>query len=389
MQKIIIPVVSKDYFAPQGRISNMAKALARDFSVDVLTISQDVFDDITGKLGNAGNIQVKKLELEYLSLPFSYRDELASIFTRYTSDMTIPGTNLKIWEIAAFDDFWGHISNCSIKGLGNISGDFILLPLMALADHPMDDADVFYTTIASKAKEAGIRLVGYQLYPVFDSLFLMPRLMDAIIVKDDYERQYYEKKGIPGGRIHLLTDAKDRYSLSCIEDAHMNNIYNDQIEVRRGELGVAVINHDKFRPQMKGVFSTLGRAGIPMALFLIKRGFTVRDLSEDEIIGGLYHDDIRKIPGRFYQVENESLAVVVMISDIVISPSFIVPLEFAARYGKKAVVFNPFIDKMPDVNGVVFTRDGEELMSLIQKSYKEKQAVTGMKEILNSISKGK
>src|SRR5208283_2858111 len=334
MKRVIMPIIARDYFATAGRLAHIGISLADEFDVDFFSIEQEVFDGLTAQVGHIGNIHVHLLKPEFLNLTFGYRDELASIFIRHVYNMVLPGTHLKIWDIAAFDDFWGHISNCAYKELKEINADFILLPIMSRDDHPMDDGDVFYTTIVSKAKGAGIKLVGYQLYPVFSCFMLMPRLMDVIIVKDFYEQRFYEQNGVHEERIRLLTDVKDRYSISTIEDSYMNCLYNEQIKIHREELCVAVCNHDKLRPQLKEVFAILAKSGLPIALFLIKREFAVRDLSEDQIIESLYFDDIKKVTKRFFLIESQSIGTVIMISDMVISAAYITPLEFAVRYDK-------------------------------------------------------
>lgn len=218
----------------------------------------------------------------------------------------------------------------------------------------MGETDIFYTTLLFMAKEAGIKVVGYQLYPVFNGVKLMPQLMDAIIVRKEFERDFHIKMGIAPEKIHLLTEEKDIYSLSTIEDTYKNHIYNSQIEISRDELGVVVCNHGKLRPQIIEIFKALEESKIPVVLFLLKRDFVIRELQEDEIIKDLFFDPIRKIGCRFYLVEQPSLVPIAMTSDVVIAPTYVVPLEFAARYGIKAWVYNRCYDPLPDVNGVSF-----------------------------------
>lgn len=387
MKKLLFPIGERDYFTTMGRISYLIRDLSKDFAVDFLTVSKDVYDDVNKKLdgGDFQNIHVTLTESKYLPTTYDFRNDLCKIFVKYTYDIFIPGTDLKMWKTTAFDDFWGHVSGCSFPDITKIDADMVLLPLMSHDDNPTDETDVIYTTIISMAKEAGIKVVGYQIYPVFNTNKLMPRLMDAIIVRSEYERQFYIKIGISQEKIQLLTDNRDIYSISTIEDSYRNHIYNSQIDIHHNELGIVVINHGRFRPQLKEIFKTIGETRIPAVLSLVKRDFTVRDLTEDKIVEEIFFEDIKKINGRFYLVETQSLVPVVMISDIIISPTYITPLEFAAKYGKKALVYNPFYAPMPDVNGITFINKLDDLPVLIKKAYAAKQDTVGLTRIINSI----
>ncbi|HZX48162.1 MAG: hypothetical protein A2Z47_04470 [Thermodesulfovibrio sp. RBG_19FT_COMBO_42_12] len=387
MKKLLFPISERDYFTTMGRISYLIRDLSKAFAVELLTISKDVYDDVNNKIGGGDfpNMHVTFTESKYLPTTYDFRNDLCKIFVKYTHDIFIPGTDLKIWKTTAFDDFWGHITGCSFPEITKIDADMVLMPLMSHDDSPTEETDVFYTTIISMAREAGIKTAGYQIYPVFNTNKLMPRLMDAIIVKSEYERQYYIKTGIAPEKLHLLTDTKDIYSINTIEDTYKNKIYNSQIEIGHNELGIVVVNHGRFRPQLKEIFRVLKETGIPIVLSLVKRDFTIRDLKEDVIIEGVFIEDIKKINCRFYLVETQSLVPVVMISDIVISPTYVTPLEFATQYGKEALVYNPFYAPMPDVNGITFINNLDDLMLSVKKAYSAKQDTVGLTGIINSI----
>src|SRR5208283_3104805 len=111
---------------------------------------------------------------------------------------------------------------------------------------------------------------------------------------------------------------------------------NSQIVVNRSELGVVVFNHARFRPLLREVFRVLAESGIPVVLFLVKRNFVIREFTEDKIIEGVFFKDLKKIKGRFFMVEPSSVVPVVMISDVVLSPSYIAPVDFSAQNGKEA-----------------------------------------------------
>ena len=387
MKKLLFPVSERDYFATSGRICHLLNELAKHFIVDVLTISKGVYGDVNKKLGStSSNIHVRVLIHEARPVTYALRADLAKNFVQYTYDMVVPGTDLKLWKTTAFDDFWGHITGSSFPEIGSIEADMVLFPLMNYDEAISDDVDVFYTTLLFDAKEAGIKVAGYQVYPVVESGLLMARLMDALIVRKEYEKQFFVKKGITPEKVWVLTDSKDIYSLSTIEDVYKNHLYNSQIAVSRYELGVVVFNHARFRPQLKELFGVLTETGIPVVLFLVKRNFAIREFTEDKIIEGVFFKDLKKIRGRFYLVDPGSIVHVVMISDVVISPSYISPVEFSARHGKEAWIYNPTYDNMPDVNGVMFIKNPVNLAQSLKKAYKTKHDTVGMSDIIKELT---
>ncbi|MGO9014965.1 MAG: hypothetical protein ACLQF0_08295 [Dissulfurispiraceae bacterium] len=390
MKKLLFPVSERDYFATSGRICHLLNGLSKHFIVEVLTISNEVYDDINKKLGSpSSNILTRIIEAESLPVTDAFRDDLAKGFVQYTYDMVVPGTDLKLWKPTAFDDFWGHLSGSSFPEIGGIDADMVLFPLMNYDEAISDVVDVFYTTLLFDAKEAGIKVAGYQVYPAVESGLLMAGLMDAIIVRKEYEKQFYVKKGIAPEKISVLTDIKDIYSLSTIEDVYKNHLYNSQITVSRSELGVVVFNHSRFRPQLTEIFRVITETRIPVVLFLVKRNFVIREFTEDKIIEGVFLKYLQKIKGRFYVVGPDSIVPVVMISDVAISPSYISPVEFSALNGKGAWIYNPMNDPMPDNDGVMFIKSPVTLARSLKRAYKTKNDTVGMIDIINELTAGK
>ncbi len=390
MKKLLFPVSERDYFATSARICHMLNELSMHFIIEVLTISKKVYDEINEKLDTASsNIHARLIVEESLPITYAVRDDLAKRFVQYTYDIVVPGTDLKLWKTTAFDDFWGHISGSYYPEIAGIDADMLLFPLMNYDESISDEVDVFYTTLLFDAKEAGIKVAGYQVYPVVESGLLMARLMDALIVRQEYEKQFYVKKGIAQEKIWVLTDSRDIYSLTTIEDVYKNHLYDSQITIDRSELGVVVFNHARFRPQLREVFRVITETGIPVALFLVKRNIIVREYTEDKIIEGVFLNDLKKIKGRFCVVGSDAVVPVVMTSDVVISPSYISPVEFSAQQGKDAWIYNPVIDPMPDINGVRFIKSPDNLAQSLKRAYKRKHDTIGMIDIINELTKGK
>ncbi len=386
MKKLLFPICDRDYSTIMGRISWMLSDLSKNFIVELMTISKEVYDDIHKKLGAIPpNLHIKLIEGKLQPVTYDLRNDFSKIFVRYTYDMVLPGTDLKLWKTAAFDDFWGHISSYAFEGATNLDADMVLFPVINYDETTPDDADVFYTTLLFNAKEAGIKVVGYQVYPVSESNQLMPRLLDAIIVKKEYEKDFYVERGNAPEKIRVLENDMDIYSLSTIEDAYKNNMYNSEIQISRAELGIVVYNHPKYRPQLREVFRIIAAAKLPVVLSLVKRGFVIRELMEDKIIEGVFFEDIKKIKCRFFLVETASLVPVVMISDVIISPTYIGPVQFAAQNGKEAWVYNPRNGQMPDVDGVTFINSPGDLAHSLKAAYERKQETEGMADIIKAL----
>lgn len=377
-----MPISERDYLVTDRRFFYLIQTLSRSFAVEVVTISKEVFDDITVRLGDNSTVTVTLLHSERLPLTLDFRTNLVKIFVQYTDGLFLPGTDLKLWKTAAFDDFWGHISTCSFPDLPSIDSDIILLPLMSYDDTPSEDMDVFYTTVVFKAREKGVTVVGYQLYPVFQGLKLMPLFIDAFLVKKEYEKKYYLDRGIPPERIYIITDEKDSYAVSSISDTYKDALYNAQIQTKKNEIAIVIYNHMKYRPEIRQIIKAIGNAKVPVVLSLVKRDYYVKDLHEDAIIKDFYFDDIKRLGCTFYLVETQSSVPITMISDVIISPTYISPVEFAARYGKKSFVYNPLYDAGYEVEGASFFNSAHELSSAIKRAYEEKQKTVSIADVL-------
>lgn len=391
MKKVLVPICERDYSVTDKRFAHLIHALSATCSVEVLTISPEIVEDLHGKINAAANITVTLVTMKSLPLTLDFRTNLVKVFVQYTNDVYLPGTDLKLWKTAAFDDFWGHLSTYSPQEPLRIDADMVLLPLISYDDTPFDEMDVFYTFVLFGAKERGVKVVGYQLYPVFQGLKLMPLLMDALIVGKAYEKSYYRNMGIAEEKIYLLTVEKEAYALATIDDAYRNNLFNTQISIGRDELGVVVYNHVKFRPQVRAVIEVIGRTKLPVVLSLLKRDYTVKDLSEDVIIKDFYYEAIERAGCRFYLVEAPSTVPLVMISDVVVSPTYIAPVEFADRYRKRTIVYNPHHSIGPTIEGIGtrFLSEPEHLAEELRAAYQEKKSAVGIGDIVAAVLGGR
>lgn len=385
MKKLLFPISEPDYFTTQGRLSYIIQALEKEYSVEVLTTSQRVYDDATQKLLACPNVKVSRIDPKIFPLSFDMRDHLARISISYSHELCLSGTDLRLWKISAADDFWGHLSLFGYPDLKLHEADITLLPLLSTDEFPWEETDVLYTFITVLAKEAGKKMIGYQLYPVFNSAYLMPRIMDAIIVRKDYEKQFHMDIGIPSDKIHLLTDPRDRYALSMIEDPYCNAFFHSETPVLREELAITITNHAKYRPQILQILRAIEESGIPTVVSILKKGFTVMDSSEDQVIEEMYANDFNKAGCRVNIVESQALIPTIMNSDVVVGPTYVGSIQLAGRYHKRAWVYNPLTEVRLEVDGVRFINEEKDLLAALALAYTEKLKLIGMLDILNRI----
>ena len=147
MRKILFPISEKEYIVCQKRLCHLIKTIAQAFWVDVVTTAEEVFDDLKTKLEGCQNTEVRYLKEKFLPLTFDFRDNVSKIFVKYTEDLYIPGTDLKMWKTAAFDDLWGHISACAFPEVKSVDADAVLLPLQSWEELPLESTDVLNTAL--------------------------------------------------------------------------------------------------------------------------------------------------------------------------------------------------------------------------------------------------
>ncbi|MEW6417020.1 MAG: hypothetical protein AB1480_02740 [Nitrospirota bacterium] len=388
MKRILFPIGEREMLATQGRLMYLPERIASpDVTVDIITYSNEVFEKTGNFWKNNNNINVVLSDPNPLVIPADFRDNLVKIFIPQIKDILIPDTDLSLWKVAAFDDFRGHISSFTFPDLKG-DYDLMLLPFPSFDEPPPDKSDAFYSTIIFLAKERGIPIVALQIYPVFNTPVLFVKIADYFIVKSEFERQYYEQRGIEKGKIFILNDIKDCYCLDTIEDVYKNLLFDEQIkkiELTSDELVVLIINHPRFRAQIKEILKLLGSLNTPKTVFFLKRGYHVRDLSEDQIINDLIREDLKRIKGRFFIAEDGSLVTLLMLSDLIISTSYIIPLQFASKYNKVAVVFNPLFPKTPSHNGVTFINNLNVLLEVISLCISAKKTDVSIGDILKKV----
>jgi len=128
---------------------------------------------------------------------------------------------------------------------------------------------------------------------------------------------------------------------------------------------------------------------LPMTVFFMKRRYVVRDISEDDVIREFYLDDIDRlnVTCRASIEEPDARGSLIMQSDVIISPSFLTTLEFASRYDRLSIVYNPLYRKLALQKGVVFINDRVTLEKTLRDAYARKTAQITFPEVADRVSR--
>lgn len=386
MRRILFPIGEKELQATQGRLLHVVQMLARaGNAIDVLTYSEEVAAKAEAFSRDAAGISVRLVKARKLLIPYSFRDDLLKTFIKQTHHLIVPETDMRIYKLAAFDDFWGHIDAHAYQDIDITPYRLIVMPLLSEEDSPPPECSVFYSSMCLLAREKNIPLVGLQIYPVVHTPPLFAKSMNYVVIKEEHERDYLRTWGVADERIFLVTEEKEAYCLSTIEDTYRNLMLNSGVETDRDELCITVINHPRFRAVVRNILSIIAPMNVKKLIFLVKRGYAVKELSEDDIINDMYAEVIKRIKGRAYVLEPEIMARIIMTSDVVISPSYITPLRFAAAYGRCSVVYNPLYERTASRDGVVVIDEPTALEDALMSCYRRKTSLTSLCDIVATI----
>ncbi len=386
MKRILLPIGDNDLKATNGRLLHIARVLGQDgFHVEVMTYSREVFAFAGKQL--KGSVNVTLTVTRSQGFPVQHRPALIETFIKLMNHVKIPGSDLEIFKITAFDDFSGHIVDFSFPDIDITLYSSILMPLPTTDGPPPPIADIFYSTICFLAKSENIPIVGLQLYPVVQIPPLHIKTIDYIIIKAEWEIKVLEEQNFDLNRIFVLSHEKDNYLISTIEDSYLNLVYKADISISKKEIAILIINHHKLRFCIKDVLDVVGPLDVPKTVFFLKRKFVVRELNEDDIINELFMDSIKAVKGRSFLMEPDTKGNLIMMSDIIISPTYLSTLEFASKYDKLSLVYNPLYEKMDDKRGVEFVNNKESLRKRIMDYYRYKLSLTSFSDIAGELSK--
>ncbi|MBF0344891.1 MAG: hypothetical protein HQL06_11750 [Nitrospirae bacterium] len=386
MSKMLIPLGEGEMQATNGRLIFVAKTLAvKGHTIDIITYSKSVFNfasDVLKEVKSTRVIHVSNQPLNYHHIP-----SLVNTFIKLTYDMYLPQTDLKLYKVTAFDDFRGHIASFTYPEVDLSAYNMVLLPIPSIEIPPLNDSDIFYSTVCFYAKDNKIPIIGLQVFPVIQTPPIFLTVIDYLIIKEEYEKEFLKEYGFDLDKAFVLNYDMETYFVNTVEDKYLDFLLDPIVEVPKEELAILVINHPRLRFCVKDILEVIGPMNIPKTLFFLKRKFVIRELSEEEIINDLFIDDIKKVKGRSFVMESDAKGNLLMISDIIISPSYLSTLGFAADYNKLCIVYNPLNDKGIFEKNVTFISSKEALRKMVMLGYEKKKLLVCLSDIITSVAR--
>jgi len=384
-RKVLFVLNNGDIASTQGRILRLIFHLSKaEFLIDVMVHNQEIFDQVNESF--TGNEFVTIIFQKGVSVYWEpqRRDDFVKIFINQVADIVIPGTDLPYWKTAAFDDFRGHISSHVYSDIAT-DYDLVLMPVPSSDEPPASDADILTTTVLFHAREHGIKIVGLQIYPAQQCPRIYMNMLDTIIVRSEIEYDHYIQEGLDQSRIKVLADSKDNYCIDTIEDTYKNMIYDPQIEITHDTLFILILNHAKYRSQMKQAIDVIASLEIKTCVCFAKSGYEIRDLTEDQIFDELIKPSLEKLNNPYYIIEADSMAKMLIMCDVLITSTYISPQKFAAGYDKGAIIYNPIkcLDQVTD--GINYCGNSQALEKRLLCEYDKKKAKSTIDEIVKEL----
>lgn len=385
-KKVLFLLNQSDVESTQGRILRLLKQLAQgQYRIDILVHNHELHEKIKPYFDNLGSVQLLMQKAKPVYWLPQRRDDFVKIFIMQHMDMLIPGTDLPYWKTAAFDDFRGHISSHVFSNIGS-DYDLILMSIPSADDPMASEADIMATTVLFHAHEHKIKTLGLQLFPAEQCPRIYLNMLDGILVRSEHEKSYYLKQGCQADKVKVVSDPYDNYCIDTIEDTYKNMIYDEQIHFEKNSLSILVLNHAKYRAQMRQAIDVIAALSCKKVVSFAKAGYEIRDLSEDDIFNDLIKPSLDKLNDTYYIVDASAMAKMLMMSDVVIASTHIAPLVFATRYHKTAIIFNPTRCVDDKKNGIIYSGSNDSLARTLLEAYQQKSQSHTMAELLLEFS---
>lgn len=384
-RRVLMVAARVDVDATQGRYLWLVRRLAEaGYAVDVMTHAEEVEQRAREQLNSVANVKVIRNKAKQVYWPPHRRDDIVKTFIKQNSDLIVPGTDLPYWKTAAYDDFRGHVSSYTFDPL-DPDYDLVMASFPSVDEPPAMEADVLLSTALFHAREHGIPLAGIQIYPARQCPRNYQRLFDHLIVRNEDERNYYVHSGIAPESLWVLSDPRDNYAVTTIEDTYRNFMYDESLPSRKEELGIVIVNNARFRAQVIQAITAIGECPFAKTLCFVKLKYEIREISEDQIFDELVKPHLDALGREYYIADITSVPKLAMVFDVMIATTFIAPLTFARNYGKGAVVFNPLRVHAGEEQGVSLLSRTRDLKEYLTTLYASKQRTTGIVDAVRGI----
>jgi hypothetical protein len=386
-KRILFPLGERELLATQDRLLHCPPRVARyGYQVDVMTYKPEILEKAKERYKNIKGINIILVEPEFRFWTMQQRDSFAKTFIRFYHDIVISGTDFRFWKQVGFDDFLWNVS-------GNIypkiteKYDLVVFPIPSEEEPPPNMCDSFYTNIFFYAKENSIPILGLQIYPIYDTPEIFLKTIDYFMVKDQIEKEFYQSLGVPEERLFLIEEIKDSYNITTVEDPYQQLIYQLEVPLDEEALGIAVINHPRYRSQIHEVINAIAETEIRKSVFFVFREYTVRDMTEEEIFDVLTKPLLDKGIKQYYKVDPGGLIKAMIHCDVMIAVHYMLPLSFASRYKKTGIVYNPLIKKIDQIKDVIVVNSKRALQTTLIELYERKKKRKNFGNIIRRIVK--
>lgn len=385
-QRILFAMGEREINATSTRLLRYPLTLAElGYEVDVMTHDAGIKEQFDAYYAGKEGVRTLLLQQEDRFWTMRERDGFAQTFIKLYQDMPLPGADMPFWKLVAFDDFLWHVSR-TIQA--PIQGEYqaVFMPIPSSLERPRDAGDVFYTNTVYYCKQQGVPLVGIQIYPITDVPAIYVDLPDYWLVEEHAKARFFIDRGVDPFRVIVIDGIKDGYCISTVDDHFRSLLVKEQLRVDKSTLAVAIVNHSSNRMQIREIIETIGRLKPRTAVFFVFVGIAVRELTEKSLFEDMIVPVLQENADEHYTVDNGGVMRALLLCDVIVSTSYILPLSLASKYGKTSIVYNPLREPSPYVEGVRFSNDTMELEIALQDVWERKQTETHLADVMKRIT---
>lgn len=384
--RVLFAMGEREINATSARLLRYPSSVAAlGYEVDVMTHDAGVKQQLDEYYSGKERVRTLLLQQEDRFWTMQERDAFAQTFIKLYQHVPLPSGDMPFWKMVAFDDFLWHVSRII---QAPIDGDYqaVFMPIPSSFERPRESTDVFYTNTVYYCKQQGVPLVGMQIYPITDVPEIYRNVPDYWLVDKAAKAGYFTDRGVDPERVLVVDGLKDGHCISTVDDAFISMLGKDQLQVAKDTLAIAIVNHASNRMQIREIIETIGRIKHKKAVFFVFVGMAVRELTEKSLFDDLMLPLLQENAEEYYAVEHGGVMRALMLSDVIVSTSYILPLSFAPKYGKTSVVYNPLREPSPYAEGVTFVNERDGLERLFNEVWERKQAETHLADVMKRIA---
>ena len=221
-----------------------------------------------------------------------------------TKDLKILKSKMPFYEAFAYDDFRGHMSDIKYE-FDDIPFDYIFTVCPSISQQLPQSLDLFTTQALVYYKKKGVKIVMLEMYS--DSNPLYKHFADAFIHKHD------------------IPSILDRYFLSTQYSPQLQSaLTTRQNRPKDRPLVITIINHFRHREALRKSLKLIkDKCPKDTVIQVIKSGFNVRNLTEDDILKRIFQHIFGEEQGRTISLASSdevNIIKYVLDSDVTFTP---------------------------------------------------------------------